>query len=166
MLNQDEERVTDSVQTLIGRCNKMFEDAKEYDLIQLNSCISDVQVAIDSLQEEFNKDSYDEWKVYLLKQAVEREAIILEYYLQTVCSKYRETYLLRVFVENACQDVIGYSKLVTLNGNKEETIRWADYARFVLKLKKRSLHLNFEVSKDEMKHLDNIIREMGDVKHE
>ena len=159
MLNQ-EERVADSVQTLISRCNKMFEDAKEYDLVSLHNCSKEVQSAIDVLQEEFNKDSYDEHHIELLKQAVERNAIILEYYLQAVCSKYKNVYLERVYVEQTCQEVIGRSKFEAINGDKDNIVRWASYARSMLKLKRKSLHLNFELTKEEKELLEEIVKEM------
>lgn len=165
MLNQ-EERVADSVQTLVSRCNKMFKDAEEYDLVSLHNCVREVQSAIDVLTEEFNKESYDEHKVELLKQAVERNAIILEYYLQTVCSKYKNKYLERIYVEQTCQQVLGRSKLEAMNHDKEGMLRWASFSRSMLKMKRKSLHLNFELTKEERELLEDIVKELGDKNNE
>jgi hypothetical protein len=158
MLNQ-EERETNSVKAITEKCNEMFKDAEEYGTISLHTAMANVKDALKSLNEEFEKERYDEKKLNLLKQAVDRNAIILEYHLQTVCSKYRDIYLQRVAVEQFSQQVIAKSKAISLDRVEKDIVLWSSYARSMLGIKRKSLKLIFDLSEDEVKLMEEIKKE-------
>lgn len=159
MLSQ-EERGDESVKSLESKCMEMIKDAEEYDTVSLHTQANEVKDALNQLRAEFDKESYDVDRLKLLKATVDRRAIVLEYYLQTVCSKYKDTYAKRVLVEQLCRQVTGKVKDVALGRVEKDMILWAGFNKSVVKMKSRSLKLLFDLSKEELQLIEEIKKEL------
>lgn len=157
-----EERLSSSVKTITNKCEEMFKDAERYNLVSLHNAMAQVKESIKAMEEEFEKRRYDELSLQILKESVERNAIILEYYLQSVCSEYRDTYQLRCYVEEFVKKVIAKAHAVGTNVVEDDLVLWATYARFAIRLKRKSQHIEFYLSKEDREMIDDIEKQLSE----
>ena len=154
------EKEINSVKALTEKCEEMCRDAEDYESIILSTLSKQVKDSVREMQEEFNKERYDNKTLELLKQNVDRNAILMEYHLQAVCSKYKDIYMKRAYIENFCQQVCGKTKAITLGRITADNLVWSSYAKAMLQLKRRSLHLIFELTEEDVRLVEDIQKEI------
>lgn len=146
-LSLDEKR--SSVKEIITKCNEMISDAEQHNLITLGEVSAGLKVHMQKLEDEFEKDDCEQDVLNTYKSCVEQAAIVLEYQLQAVNSKYRDVYSKRMLVETTCNAVMERSAYVRMTGDQRELLRWSTYASDIMKLKRRSINLLFDLTEDD-----------------
>lgn len=143
-----------SVKDIRAACEKMLNDAKDFDRADVYESGKELRAALDKLVSEFDKDTYNDRVMEDFKEDTECAALRLESILARVAAGYKERYLTRSRIveryEQQKHDIIRYS----MSGNADKASRLLADLHTLGRLASAVGHVEFYLTEEDVEFLE------------
>ena len=160
------EIVTDSVQQILRSCDSMIKETNGVEYVDIWSLARTLQTQANELSEVFDKTPGDEKTLAAKKQVVEATALRLEFFMAIRLGIYEDRYKLRKYAKKIYEDTRNVALMVAKDESATGVLidEWGARTRWALKFYARSLHVLFEVDKEDEKKIKEILDAMNAMK--
>lgn len=160
------ERVTDSVQQILQSCERMINESKDVEFVDIWSLANSLKIQSEELKAVFDQMPENTALLQVKKQNVESTAIRLEFFMAIRLGVYYDRYKMREYAKKLYEDC----RLIALQVAKDKTVdgitvdEWGARTNWALKFYSRSKHVLFETTKEDEDMIVTIVNGMKDVK--
>lgn len=159
-------KVYDSVQQILTECDNMLKNTTDCEFVDVNSLAKTLRDECAALKEMFDNDPGNESGIRVKKQAVERLAVRLEYFMSVRLNLYEDRQRLRKLAATLYTDCRALT--LALNAKQDVSgdilVEWATNTQWALSFLSRSYNILFESTEDDDDKIKNLVINMKIVK--